>query len=95
MMGKTPLDYFSCASESFKCIQKGASYCRRIPLIHKPRGTTTYKTEIKKRLGVNLRQGYVKRMTAMLDSGMIPPGNSDILYRFLLGKTRPVEEKRT
>ena len=31
----------------------------------------------------------------MLNSGMIPPGNSDIVHRFLLGKTRPGFEIRT
>jgi len=41
--GKTPLDFASCASESFKRIQKGSSYYRRILLFHKPRGTTTWK----------------------------------------------------
>ena len=31
----------------------------------------------------------------MLDSGMIPPGNSDIIHTFLLGKTWSGEEIRT
>ena len=47
-MGKTPLDDVSCASELFEYIQKGSSNYRRILLIHKPRGTTTYKTRMKK-----------------------------------------------
>ena len=50
---KTPLN---SVSKSFKHILKGSSYFRRILLIHKPRDTTTYKTNIEKRLGVNLRQ---------------------------------------
>ena len=95
--GKTTLDYVSCASESFKRIQKGSSYYRRILLIQKPRGTTTYKSKMKKRLGVNLRQDYVNRATTMLNRGMILPENSDIdiLHRFFLGKTQPGEELRT
>ena len=64
--GKTPLDYISCASESFKGIQKGSSYYRRILLIHKPRGMTTYKTKMEKRLGVKPGKGYVNRVTTML-----------------------------
>ena len=50
---------------------------------------------MEKRLGVNLRQHYVNRITTMFNSGMIPRGNSDILHRFLLRKTRPGEEIRT
>ena len=50
---------------------------------------------MEKRLGVNLRQGYVNRITAMLNSGVIPPGKSDIFHRFILEKTRPGEEIRT
>ena len=50
---------------------------------------------MEKRLGVNRRQDYVNRTTTILNSGMIPPWNSDILNRFLLGKTRPGEELRT
>ena len=50
---------------------------------------------MEKRLGSTLKQGYVNRITAMLNSGMIPPGNSNIIQRFLLGKTRPGEEIRT
>ena len=33
--GKTPLDYVSCFSDSFKKISKGSSYYRRILLLHK------------------------------------------------------------
>ena len=33
--GKTPLDYVSCISDSFKRISKGSSYYRRILLLHK------------------------------------------------------------
>ena len=31
----------------------------------------------------------------MLNSGMIPPGNRDIIHSLILGKTRPGEEIRT
>ena len=88
--GRTLLDYVSCANYSFKRIHKGYSYCRRILLLHKPKGTTT---KMEKRLKVTLKQSYVNRITAMLNSGMIPPGNSDIIHRFLLGKTWPDVEK--
>ena len=90
--GKTLFDYIACASEFFKRIQKGSSYYRRILLIHKPRGTTTDKTNMEKRLGVNLGQGYVNRVMTMPNSGMIPLGNCDIIHRLLFGKTRPGEE---
>ena len=52
----------------------------------------SYKAKIEKRLGVTLRQSYVTRIMTMLNTGMIPTGNSDIIHRFLLGKTRPGEE---
>ena len=47
---------------------------------------------MEKRFGVNLKQGYVNRITAMLNSGMKLPRNRDIIHRFLLGKTRPDEK---
>ena len=62
MTGKTPLYLVLCASESFKRIQKGSSYYRRILLIYKPRGTTIYKTKMEKRLGGYLRQDIVNRL---------------------------------
>ena len=78
-MVRTPLDYVSCASDSFKWINKGSSYYRRILLLQKPRGTITYKTKMEKRLGVTLKHSYVNRVAAMINSGMISPGNSDII----------------
>ena len=78
--GKTPPDYISCVNESFKQIKKDSSYYRRILLIQKPRGRITYKSKMKKRFGVTLKHDYVNRVTTMLNSGMIPPGNSDILH---------------
>ena len=50
---------------------------------------------MEKRLGVTLKQSYVNKITAMLNPGMIPPGNSDIIHRLLLGKTRPGSEIQT
>ena len=50
---------------------------------------------MKKRLGITLKQSYVNRITSMLDSGMIPTGNSDIIHRFLLKKKGPGEEIQT
>ena len=46
------------------------------------------------RLGVTLKKSYVNRIKAMPNSGMIPTRNSDIIHRFLLGKTRLGEEIR-
>ena len=77
---KTPLDYVSCIRESFKRISMGSSYYRSFLLLHKPRGTVTYKTKVEKRLGVTLKQSYVNRRTTMLYLGMIPPGNSNIVH---------------
>ena len=50
---------------------------------------------MEKRLVVNLRQDYVNRVATMLNNSMIPPGNSDILRRLILGKIRSGEEIRT
>ena len=54
----------------------------------------TYKSEMEKSLGVTFKQGYVNKVTEMLNSGMIPPGNSNIMHRLILGKTRVGEEIR-
>ena len=51
----------------------------------------TYKSTTEKQLGVTLNQSYV---TAMLGIGMIYPGNSNILHRLILGKTRASEVRR-
>ena len=82
--GKTPLDYVPCISEAFQRITKGSSYYRWILLLPKPKGTTTYKAKMEKRLGVTLKQSYVTKIMTMLNTGMIPTGNSDIIHRFLL-----------
>ena len=50
---------------------------------------------MEKRLGVTLKKSYVNRIMTMLNSGMIPTGNGDIIHRVLLGKTRPGEQIRT
>ena len=84
----------SCASAiRLKKISKGSSYYRRVLLLHKPKDTATYKAKMEKRLVVTLKQVYVNRITTMLNSGMIPPGNSDKVHRFLLGKTMPCAEE--
>ena len=80
-MGKTSLDYVSCISEAFNRISEESSYYRRILLLHKPKGTVNYKAKMEKRLGVTLKQSYVNRITTMLNSGMIPPENSDIAHK--------------
>ena len=48
---------------------------------------------MEKRLGVTLKQGYVNRVMSMHNSGMIYPGNSDILYRLILTKLNENYEK--
>ena len=48
---------------------------------------------MEKRLGVTLKQGYVNRVMSMHNSGMIYPGNSDILYRLILMKLNENYEK--
>ena len=83
-----PLDYVSCLSEAFKRIKKGLSYYRSILLNQKPKSTITDKSKMEKRLG------YFNKVTEMLNSGMIPPGNSNIMHRLILGKTRVGEEIR-
>ena len=92
--GRTPLDYVPCISEAFKRITNGSSYYTRILLLHKPKGVTNYRSKIEKRQGTALKKSYVIKITTMLNSGMIPTGNSDIIHRFLLRKTRPGEEIR-
>ena len=47
-----------------------------------------------KKFGVTLNKGYVNRVAAMLNNGMIPTGKSDILHRLILGKTRTGEDIR-
>ena len=50
---------------------------------------------MEKRFGIHLRQGYVNKITGMLNDGTIPPGNADILHRLILGKTKAGNEIRT
>ena len=92
--GRTPLDYVPCISEAFKWITKGSSYCRHILLLHKTKRTINYRFKMEKRMGTNLKKSFVIKITTMLNSGMIPAGNSNIIHRFLLGKTRLGEEIR-
>ena len=47
---------------------------------------------MEKGFGVTLKQDYVNWVATMLNGGMILPENSNILHRFILGKTRPSEE---
>ena len=46
---------------------------------------------MEKRLDTTLRQGYVCKVAEMLNKGMIPTNNSDILHRLILGKTKSGE----
>ena len=75
-------------------ISKGSGYYRRIRLLHKPMSEVTYRSKLEKRFGVHLGQRYVNKITAMLNNGMIPPGNADNFHRLILGKTRPGIEIR-
>ena len=90
--GKTPLDYVPNIVEAFKRIKKGSSYYRRILVQKKPMGKKTFKMKMEKRLNVTLRQGYVCKVAEMLNKGMIPTNNGDILHRLILGKTKSGEE---
>ena len=47
--------------------------------------------KMEKRLDTTLRQGYVCRVAEMMNKGMIPTNNSDILHRLILGKTKSGE----
>ena len=47
--------------------------------------------KMEKRLNTTLRQGYVCKVAEMLNKGMIPTDNSDILHRLILGKTKSEE----
>ena len=80
-MGRTPLDYVPCISEALKRITKGSSYYRQSLLLHKPKGATNYRSKMEKRLGTTLKKSYVIQITTMLNSSMIPTGNSNILHR--------------
>ena len=51
-------------------------------------GKITFKMKMEKRLDTTLRQGYVCRVAEMLNKGMIPTNNGDILHRLILGKTK-------
>ena len=57
----------------------------------KPMGKITFKTKMEKRLNTTLRQGYVCKVAEMLNKGIIPTNNSDILHRLILGKTKSGE----
>ena len=54
-------------------------------------GKKTFKMKMEKRLNTTLRQGYVCRVAEMLNKGMIPTNNGDILHRLILGKTKSGE----
>ena len=64
-------------------------------LLHKPASAVTYRSKLEKTFGVHLRQDYENKITEMLNSGTIPPGNADIFHRLILGKTRPGIEIRS
>ena len=83
-----PVDYIPYGSEAITRIKKSCSYYRRILLIQKPKGTITYKSKMEKTVGATLNQGYVNRVTTVLKCCIIPPGNSDVLHRLILEKTR-------
>ena len=87
-LGKTPLDYISNVAEAFSRIKKGSSYYRRILVQKKPMGKMTFKMKMEKRLDTTLRRGYTCRVAEMLNKGLIPNNNGDILHRLILGKTK-------
>merc|ERR1712079_681868 len=79
-LGKTPLDCISNVNEAFIRIKKGSSYYRRILVQKKPMGKMTFKMKMEKRLDTTLRRGYTCRVVEMLNKGMIPTNNGDILH---------------
>jgi len=83
-LGKTPLDYVPNK--------------KRVQLLSEDIGAEeAYGNENlqdedgEKRLNVTLRQGYVCKVAEMLNKGMIPTNNGDILHRLILGKTKSGE----
>ena len=44
-----------------------------------------------KRLDVTLRQGFVNKVSGMLNRVMIPVNNGDIMHHLTLGKTKSGE----
>ena len=54
----------------------------------KPMGKITFKMKMVKRLDTTMRRGYVCKVAEMLNKGMIPTNNGDILHRLILGKTK-------
>ena len=42
---------------------------------------------MEKRFDISPRQGYINKVTDLMNSGTIPVGNSHILHRLALGKT--------
>ena len=90
-LGKTPLDYITNVVDAFKRIKKGSNYYRKIMVQKRPMGKMSFKMKMEKRLDTTLRQGYVCRVAEMMNKGMIPTNNSDILHRLILGKTKSGE----
>ena len=90
-LGKTPLDYITNVADAFKRIKKGSNYYRRILVQKRPMGKMSFKMKMEKRLDTTLRQGYICRVAEMLNKGMIPTNNSDILHRLILGKIKSGE----
>ena len=90
-LGKTPLDYVPNVIDAFKRVKKWSSYYRRILVQKKPMGKKTFKMKMEKRLNVTLRQGCVCKVAEMLNKGMIPTNNGDILHHLILGKTKSGE----
>ena len=89
--GKTPLDYVPNMIEAFNRTKKGSSYYWRKLVQKKPMGKKTFKMKMEKRLDTMLRQSYVCKVAEMLNKGMIPTNNGNILHRLILGKTKSGE----
>ena len=53
-------------------------------------GRPTYKEKMEKRFDISLRQGYVNKGTELINSGMIPINNSDILHCVIVSCMRKV-----
>ena len=78
--GRTPLNYIPNVVDVFKRIKRGSEYYRRILVQKKPKGKVAYKDKMEKRFDISLRQDYLNKVAGMLNQGMIPVNNSDMLH---------------
>ena len=78
--GRIPLNYIPNVVDAFKRIKRGSNYYRRILAQKKPKRKVAYKDKMEKRFDISLRQGYINKVAGMLNQGMIPVDNIDMLH---------------